>query len=189
MLSDGDKHIPNKNSYLNEFKTKIIRPTLSVNPRRCSYVPQIPKGLVIIRDTREQLPYSFNNKIPYIDKALKFGDYSIKGYESKISIERKSASDFYGTIAQGRERFNRMLCRMNKAEFKGLVIECSEEELLTPELSYSNIHPNSVYGSIISFEIKHGVHIYYGDRKACQIKIINLFVKFWKLKKEEDKKK
>ena len=166
---------------------KIIRPTLSINPRKSGYIPQIPKGLVIIRDTREQLSYSFNNKIPYIDKALKYGDYSIKGYESKISIERKSASDFYGTITQGRERFNRMLCRMKGLEFKGIVIECSEEELMTPEISYSNVNPNSVYGSIISFEIKHGVHIYYGDRKACQIKIINLFVRFWKIQKEKEK--
>lgn len=167
----------------------IIRPSLLVNPQVSGYIPAIPKGLIIVRDTREQLPYSFNNKIPYVDKALKYGDYSIKGYEFKISIERKSAADFYGTITKGRERFNRMLCRMQGTEFKGLVIECSEEEVMTPELSYSKVNPNSVYGSIISFEIKHNVHVYYGDRKACQIKIINWFVKFWKIKMEEIKKK
>lgn len=158
-------------------------------------MPQIPRGLVIVRDTREQLPYSFNNKIPYIDKALKFGDYSIKGMENLISVERKTLSDFYGSIGgkkqEGvlntrRERLHNEFGRMKDAgvEFRALVIEAEEEMVLTPEISYSRLNANSIYGTIVSFEIRYNIHCYYGDRKAAQIKIINWFVKFWKLKKE-----
>ena len=62
-------------------KDNIIRPTLSINPRKSGYIPQIPKGLTIIRDTREVpggLAYEFGNIVPYIDKVLRYGDYSIQ---------------------------------------------------------------------------------------------------------------
>lgn len=186
MLGDGTDH------------NKIIRPTLSINPRKSVYIPQVPKGLIIVRDTREGLPYSFNNRIPYVDKALRFGDYSIKGMENLISIERKTLSDFYGSIGgkkkEGvlntrRERLHNEFGRMKDAgvEFKALVIEAEEEMVLTPELSYSRLNSNSIYGTIVSFELRYNIHIYYGDRKACQVKMINWFVKFWRLKIEEDK--
>lgn len=165
-------------------------------------MPQIPRKLVIVRDTREipgGLAYEFGNKIPYIDKALKYGDYSIKGMENLISVERKTLSDFYGSIGgkkqEGvlntrRERLHNEFGRMKDAgvEFRALVIEAEEEMVLTPEISYSRLNANSIYGTIVSFEIRYNIHCYYGDRKAAQIKIINWFVKFWKLKKEEDKK-
>ncbi len=182
---------------------KIIRPTLLINPRKSGYIPQIPKGLVIIRDTREipgGLAYEFGNIVPYVDKVLRYGDYSIQGMENLISIERKTLSDFYGSIGgkkqEGvlntrRERLHNEFGRMRDAnvEFRALVIEAEEEMVMTPEISYSKLNPNSIYGTIASFELRYNIHVYYGDRKACQVKLINWFVKFWKLKKEEDKKK
>jgi len=121
----------------------LIKPSSTVNPSKSSYIATILKGFVIIVDTREQLPYRFSN-IPSIRRKLDFADYSVKGFESMVAVERKSVSDFYGSITgDGRPRFKRMLARMNSCEFKGLVIEDSEAVVMTPQLAYSNIHANS----------------------------------------------
>ena len=76
-----------------------------------------------------------------------------------------------------------MLERMQEAEFKGLVIEAYEDEVLEPELSYSSIHSNSVYSTITALEVKYGFHVYMGSRKDCENKLINWLVYFYKMKR------
>ena len=110
-------------------------------------------------------------------------DYSIKGFEDKIRIERKSQSDFYRSIGKGRERFEKTIKFLSTLEFAGLVIECSEEELLCPETSYSNINANSIYGTIVSFQVKYGIHIYCGNRNQCRQRLTHWLLKFYKWKR------
>ena len=98
-----------------------------------------------------------------------------------LSIERKSANDFYGSITQGRDRFERELERLKRYKFKGLVIEENESDILCPEMFGRNLSKNSVYGSIISFEINYGLHVYYGDRKRCENKVLNWFICWMKI--------
>ncbi len=167
---------------------KLVKPTITINPKKVRYIKPLPKELVVIVDTREQQPYKLA-KVPHIIKKLDFGDYSIKGFETMISIERKSQSDFYGTIvdrkeSKNRECFIRELKQMQIAEFKGLLIDCEESELMTPELSYSQIKPNSVYGSLIAFEIRYGLHVYFGSRKDCEQKLLNWLGYFYRMKRE-----
>ena len=70
----------------------------------------------IIIDTREQRPLKFQR--PVETRTLKFGDYA---FTSKIAtcncyIERKSLSDFIGTISGGYERFINEIKRSQEAE-------------------------------------------------------------------------
>lgn len=102
----------------------------------------------IIRDTREQLPYSFHglktdadkgNKpllIQTIDRHLKTGDYSIDGLESQVTVERKSLSDLYGTLTHGRAAFIRELERMQEMEFSAVVVEASWDGVIHKECDY-----------------------------------------------------
>lgn len=170
------------------MQDELITPTITINPKKSRYITAIPKGLVVIIDTREQLPYKLT-KIPHILTKLDHGDYSIKGMESMISIERKSQSDFYGSITnnkkyKNRDRFKRELERMQEAEFKGLLIECEEAILMTPEMSYSGIKPSSVYASVTAFEVKYGLHVYYGSRVDCEQKLVNWLAFYYKYKRE-----
>lgn len=84
----------------------------------------------ILIDNREQKPLSFENlhirgisALPTERATLKTGDYAIKGLENIVCIERKSAQDLYGTLFQGRERFQREMERMQSFKYKYLVIE------------------------------------------------------------------
>ncbi len=159
-----------------------IRPSYRLNPGTVEFKPIIPSGLLLVIDTREQAPYAPGG-VPTLIKKLDFGDYSIKGFESQISIERKSLDDFYLSIGKNRERFQRMLERMQEAEFKGLLIEAYEHEVLTPELSYSHIHKNSVYSTITTLEIKYGLHVYMASRQDCQNKMLNWLIYFYRMKR------
>src|SRR3990167_9943186 len=169
------------------IRSKRYESNTTLTRTQFNYIPPIPDGFCIVYDTREQLPYTFTDLgINSLKQCLGLSgaDYSIKGFEDKIRIERKSQSDFYRSIGKGRERFEKTIKFLSTLEFAGLIIECTEEELLCPETSYSNISANSIYGTIVSFEVKHRIHICYGNREQCRQKIIHWMVKFYKIKRE-----
>ena len=57
--------------------------------------------IVVAVDTREQKPYRFQRSEV---KTLQSGDYSIVGLEDRIAIERKTKTDAYAPLGQGRAR-------------------------------------------------------------------------------------
>lgn len=56
--------------------------------------------MVILVDTREQLPYWPSNRATLI-----VGDYTTKKLLNSFHIERKSLQDLYGTLTSGNNRF------------------------------------------------------------------------------------
>jgi ERCC4-type nuclease len=99
-------------------------------------------GPVIVIDTREQLPFDFHGlRADARDQCrpllvttergtLKQGDYSLKGHERAIALERKSLADLFSTIGQERDRFVRELERLDALEVAAVVIEASWEQIL-----------------------------------------------------------
>jgi DNA excision repair protein ERCC-4 len=81
-----------------------------------------PESLTAIIDTREQLPLDLSPLQTELG-TLATGDYSIKGLESYIAIERKSAMDMYGCLGGERERFERELQRMLAYPCRAVVVE------------------------------------------------------------------
>lgn len=135
----------------------------------------IPRDLVIIQDTREQLPI-FKCSETIIERGLKTGDYSIVGFEDKITIERKSIPDLYGSVK--RERFEKCVTRMKKMEWAGLLIEGKEDDVMRKQ-AYGKIVPRQVYGALTSYEIQ-GIHLYFAACKAdAQDWILSRLIKFW----------
>ncbi len=97
---------------------------------------------VVLCDSREQTGYSFAGLradakqgggpliVELKDWTLKSGDYSLWGCHDRIAVERKSPSDFLGTLSQGRDRFERELARLNEMEFAAVVVECDWRTIL-----------------------------------------------------------
>jgi len=75
---------------------------------------EIRKITKIIRDTREQFFIEFPELSEKIE-CLKFGDYS-ESQKSKVVVERKSATDFRGSISKDFERFKREIQRAKAAK-------------------------------------------------------------------------
>ena len=95
----------------------------------------------VIKDTREKRGWYFRADgecLGYIEHKLNTGDYSVEGYEDKISIERKGSIDeFANNVKQ--PRFFRELERLNKIEHAYLVLEFGMFDLLKyPETSKLN---------------------------------------------------
>jgi DNA excision repair protein ERCC-4 len=141
-----------------------VKPTLAKDFPTLT-LPPAPPGFVIIIDTKEQErgnPY-FKNLPCAMRQNLKTGDYSIKGFEDKITIERKRPDDLLGCMGKERGRFTRELERMAPMFFKAIVIEGSERDLFTS--IYSDMKPQSIRVTLISYEVKYGVHIYYARNR------------------------
>ena len=130
------------------------------------FLSKPPKGLLFVRDT------------------LIAGDYSVKGFEDSIAIERKSLHDFYGSIGNGRERFKRELLRLKGYSWAALVIEATEEHVISANTMYSAMHPESIKGTLVSICIRYRLPIYFAkDRDAAQNWILRHLVKCYVLKR------
>lgn len=141
-----------------ERKVNAIQAELVVSP------------FIVVIDSREQSPFSFTGLAADANRdhrrlvvrtkvmGLKTGDYSIRGLEDHISIERKSLGDAYGTFGGGRERFVRELERLQAMDFAAVVIEADWPAIISAEREDPRIgrsfSPKMFYRSVISWQQK-----------------------------------
>jgi len=162
--------------------------------------------LIVVIDSREQSPFF---KVPpkgvmFIRDTLRYGDYSIKGFEEVFCIERKNPDDFITSVTTDGDRFKKRL-----EEFRGLerAIVMVEEPLASilkkckpagkktrivrtkkgrrpvKDFSIRQVHPNSIIGAVESIVGKYGVQLYFAEGKAdAEERTINIIRKYhrWK---------
>lgn len=141
---------------------------MALTPRTTS--PSEATLPVIVIDTREQQPYSFDPAhITSVRRALPAGDYSLDGYEASVAVERKSLEDFVSSAVTARERFGRELRVLSEYDFACVVVEASMEDILEHRYR-AGIHPASVFGATLSIIVDVGVPVYFcNDRQiACR---------------------
>lgn len=111
------------------------------------------EDLTFLIDTREQRPLDFNwnpdtqKKVRTERATLDTGDYTVKGLEKRICVERKSLNDLLTCIGRERDRFEREIDRMMAFECCLIVVEASWDEI---ELGMwrSRLNARQVMGSI-----------------------------------------
>lgn len=124
-------------------------------------------GPVIVIDTREQLPYTFRRWSPvlYFD-TLQTGDYSIDGYRDYVVAERKSLSDFYGSIGKRHECFFREMARLACIRHRLLIVESSMQSTLdTKSHRFTRLNRNQVISNIVSIVARYGVPVLFADTR------------------------
>jgi ERCC4-type nuclease len=113
-----------------------------------------PEKITAIIDTREQRPVELEMKPGTILKSetgtLYSGDYSVKGLEKIISIERKSLDDLMGCIGRDRERFEREILRLRGCEVRGIVVESTWEQIESGGYR-SRVKPSAAIGSLMGW--------------------------------------
>jgi len=145
----------------------------------------------IIEDTREQTPFVFPDGVDIIRTCLKTGDYSIVGHEHNFTIERKSLSDLVGCMTNdpkrgvfNRDRFKRELTRMMGLLYCAVVIEGTLEDV--EEHRYrKKIHPNSVFGSCVSWTMTFGVPFIFAGNNAMQ-KTLDLMLDYYETQNQKE---
>lgn len=121
----------------------------------------------ILVDTREQKPWTFPGWAVR-HKALKYGDYSIAGYETQFCIERKSVADLFHSFTTTRERMIKRLEGMGKIKCSSLIVEGDVWEIVRG-VARSQVNGRLLLGSVSTLCTLNGVSlILTGDRAGAQ---------------------
>jgi ERCC4-type nuclease len=144
---------------------------------------------IVVADSREQLPWLFNAIsaggkaviVPVERGTLQSGDYSIKGLENVVAIERKSVSDFYGSITTGRTRLEAEFQRMEAMQFSAIIVEDRFESVLDPGFHGSRVNPNAVRATVASWSVKYKTRWFFvPSRTQAERLAFELLSKFYK---------
>ncbi len=108
-----------------------------------------PSSVIAIRDTREQTPFDLS-PLQCETGTLTTGDYSIRGLEDIIAIERKSEGDVLSCIGVERERFDREVQRLLAYPVRALIVESTWQRIETGEWR-SKVKPQAAIGSLLGW--------------------------------------
>lgn len=148
---------------------------------------KIPPGFVLIKDTREQLPLFEDPPagLIIVTATLHHGDYSVRGFEDRIGIERKQMSDLYSYVGKEREKTVRKLEKLSRLDFAALVVEASFEDLKVPYSFSSRITPEMIRQFIVSVNVRYNVHVFCDrDRRNLEQYIVDRCLKYYKIQRE-----
>jgi ERCC4-type nuclease len=169
-----------------------IRPVTARNPKVGSPVKLpfvLPEGFILVIDTRESqedplfLPHPLKG-LTIVRDTLETGDYSVRGFENQVAIERKKLYDLLKCLGQERDRFRKEMDRLKGFEWKAVVVESTEDSLLYQHHDFSLMDPNSVRASIVSINIRFGIQFYYQpEREKLERWILDHLIKFFNVKR------
>lgn len=128
----------------------------------------------VIVDTREQRPWVLDPRYYATDRAtLDTGDYSVRGLEDRLRIERKSLGDFVGTAIGDWLRFRKELNRLASFDVALIVVEADLDDVWAHRYE-SEASPDSVVGRANGIFLDHGVPVvWWGARSGCVAMVEN----------------
>ena len=125
----------------------------------------------ILIDSREQLPYRFEGYGAITSTGcLPAGDYSLPGFEDKVSIERKSVDDLIGCLmGSNRERFEREMQKLKFYDLAAVVVEGSFDDLRQGRYR-SQMSSTSAVQSVLAFMVRYRLaFVFAGNRQAGEL--------------------
>jgi len=130
----------------------VPAPPLPVIPERGGTQLRTPLPVAIV-DTREQNPLSFRRFRGWFaeieHRALRLGDYSVKGMEDSCVVERKDLADLICSFTTNRSVFVKRLRRMAELPNSLLVVTSSLTEIRS-EYPYRGANPNRITQSLLA---------------------------------------
>ena len=137
--------------------------------------------VTIITDSREQAPYRFNPAaVATTKQALPAGDYSVRGLETRIAIERKTLEDFVSTVIHHRTRFKRELEKLRNYEIACIVVEADLRDIVLGRYR-SRAHPNAILASALAIYVDYQIPVFFcSDREITCRFVMGLLVRYQK---------
>lgn len=108
-----------------------------------------PESLLCVVDSREQMPLDLA-PMPTVVDGLRVGDYSVRGLESHIAVERKSLDDLVACCGTERERFQRELDALRGWPVSAVVVESTWRAIELGQWR-SKLKPRQVQASLTSW--------------------------------------
>jgi ERCC4-type nuclease len=107
--------------------------------------------------------------LPSTVGTLDVGDYSIRGLEHLVTVERKSVGDLLACVGRERERFKRELQRLRAYRFRLLVVQGDAATLAAGQWR-SALRPSHVLGSLAAWCAQYQLPVWLAgdhDGAAC----------------------
>ena len=142
--------------------------------------PKPVSNITLVYDDREKNPWMFLSKRwPMVKKRLKVGDYTIKGFENKIAIEKKSGiAELFSDLTTGeRSGFERFLQRLSQYPVKAIVVEDSffgpliysiAAILKRKSRGKSRLTAHTIFHWTSKISIEYGIPILFVDKSSCK---------------------
>ena len=128
----------------------------------------------ILVDSREQRPFNFEHErydVQIQPGTLTVGDYSLRGLEDKVAVERKSLPDLVQCLCRERERFERELQRGAALDAFAVVIEAGWTDLAGGNFR-SQLNPHAACQSTLAFMARYRVpFLFAGSRPAAEYSV------------------
>jgi ERCC4-type nuclease len=127
--------------------------------------------MIVVVDTRERTPWTFEGQrgVTLERAKLDSGDYSIRGLEHRVAIERKSLDDWTGTVLRERARFYRELERLRAFDFRCVIVEAGVREIMAGRYT-SRVSPSVVMGFVAEVSVAQNVQVHLaGSRAEAQV--------------------
>ena len=151
----------------------------------------------VLKDTREKNGWDFESHDSceaVITETIKTGDYTIKGFEEQLCIERKArTSEIAMNLGRYRDRFERELERMTAYKYSYILLEFDVDDLMSypkgsgiPLKRWKSIKVTGRYmlNLLIQFEIQYGVNVIFcGDKENAEYIANTIFKKVIDAKK------
>lgn len=126
----------------------------------------------ILIDTREPWPHPWAKHLPdveFIREGLETGDIGVAGNPMFV-VERKTVSDFMGSITAGRERFENELRRARHLDFFAIIVEGNIEDCMSGGMTV-----DSVMGTVAAFFRRRTPIIFAGNERNAARIVYRLF--------------
>lgn len=134
----------------------------------------------LIIDTREKMPWDFEGDEAFEDvvyEKLDGGDYSIRGMEDIIVVERKATVDeLFMNFTKDKKRIHAEFERLKEHKFKIVVVEETCDDIMNPHHYYvnkKNINRQSpkmpvavVTSNLTKLMLEYDAHIIFGGMRA-----------------------
>jgi ERCC4-type nuclease len=154
----------------------------------------INTDFVVIVDTREQKPWSFEHQAK-ANLKLDTGDYSIQGLESVLAIERKrNVAEFANNITE--KRFVDVVDRLSKIKHSYILLEFDLDDVMRypigsdiPKRLWDKIRisPAFILKHLIDLQIDHNIKIIFcGNSNNAEKLALSIMRKINKLEKKDE---
>lgn len=147
-------------------KASIAEPSDLINAQNRE---NISERRTLIVDTREPWPHPWEIHIPeshFIRDGLETGDICLAGNRS-IVVERKTVSDFLGSITAGRDRFEGELKRSRMLDHFAIIVEGTMLDVVEAR---GGLTLESLYGTVAAISRRWcNIHFAGSERGAARL--------------------
>lgn len=131
----------------------------------------------VVVDNREKREWEFAPEFFTTERAtLRTGDYTVRGLEDVLCLERKNLGDAVQTFIHDWTRFRKALYRLAAFDCAAIIVEADISDVLEHRYE-SEASPQSVIGRAHSIFLDHGLPVLWWGRKAnCKVMVESFLI-------------